>query len=268
MSIRPSIILAAAILYLVSVAPATAEPAAPLRLRVASEEAHPVKYRADEDGRPVGLCPDILAAIHDFDPSILFVGAEHWVPQKRLLLMLGQGDLDVACGFRQVPDRMAVGRFIDTPVFNSHLVVATGHDDPFDAAGFEDFRHWLKPGDVILMNNGALLKSEMERLGFHDIDDGAFSTPQNLMKLAKGRGRIYLNEEPGMHFEIAQAGLDDRVRVLPRLFSALQPHYLMVSTSLPEPAVARLRVAVAGVAANGRLQAIQDYWNNYRAPAK
>jgi ABC-type amino acid transport substrate-binding protein len=206
-----------------------------------------------------GICPEILRAITRADAGLKFAWADYPVPQKRLVADLELGRIDVACALGRTAEREQKLIVAPVPLYDDALVAAVRKGDTLVVNELADLGK-LPPGDIILLTYGARLVGRLGDLGIRQIDDGAKRPGDNLQKLARGRGRVFLYHEPGMAWEIRRAGLEDKLEILPGVLSVDQ-HYLWLSRAATPELVRRITDALRRLENDGTLRTIAARWS-------
>lgn len=232
-------------------------------LRTAAQEASAPKFvSVQRDGRPHigGLCIDIMHAIEQLEPDLVFVGTQRWQPPARLEAGVAAGTLDVACGFLRTARREARVRYLDPPLFPVRYYLAVRADDDVQVRDWDDVRRLGERGTLLLVH-GYGINDLLARAGGLRVDAGGRDSATNLGKLLAGRGRFYLHRVPGLQWEIVHGGLQGRVKVLaPAMHSEL--FYMIVSRTLPAAVGARLAGAIGRLRANGTLDQLLALWTD------
>ncbi len=233
-----------------------AQAAEPFVLHTEMEAEAVMKWSAD--GKE-GICPEILRALSRRDARLQFAWKDYPVPQKRLVVEVEQGSIDFACGLGRTPERERQLVIAPVALYDDALVAAVRKGDALVLGDLADLKK-LPPSDVILLTYGARLAGRLAALGIHQIDDGAKRPGENLEKLTRGRGRVFLYHEPGMAWEIQHASLEDKVEILPVILS-VDEHYLMLSRRVPPEVVKRVSDALAQLKGDGTLHNIALHWS-------
>lgn len=229
-------------------------------LRTEVEADAPIKWEpGGAAGARNGLCPEILRAISRKDPGIAFTWNTYPVPQKRLVVEAEQGRIDIACGLGRTKERERQLVIPAVALYDDALVAAVRTGDALRLNDLADLKK-LPSADTILLTYGARLVDRLGALGIRQVDDGARTPADNLEKLVRGRGRVFLFHEPGMAWEIRQAGLEDKVEILPAVLSVDQ-HYLMLSCRVPADLVKRITAALTELKNDGTLHEIASHWS-------
>ncbi|HEY8026227.1 MAG TPA: transporter substrate-binding domain-containing protein [Burkholderiaceae bacterium] len=210
------------------------------------------------DGK-TGLCPEILKAIAHKDAGLKFVWDSYPVPQKRLVAEVEVGRIDFACALGRTPEREQQLIIPPIALYDDSLVAAVRRGDPLVLNALPDLKK-LPLQDIILLTYGARLVGRLGELGIHQVDDGAKRPGDNLQKLARGRGRVFLFHEPGMAWEIRRAGLQDKLKILPTILSVDQ-HYLVLSRHATPEVVRRISDALTQLRNDGTLHNIAAHWS-------
>ncbi|HEX8956627.1 MAG TPA: transporter substrate-binding domain-containing protein [Burkholderiaceae bacterium] len=210
-------------------------------------------------GGTSGICPEVLRAISRKDPGIEFAWSAGPVPQKRVVAEAETGRIDVVCGLGRTPEREQQLVIPAVVLYDDTLVAAVRAGDPLRVSDLAELKK-LPPSDTVLLTHGARLVGRLAELGVRQVDEGARSPADNLEKLVRGRGRVFLFHEPGMAWEIRQAHLEDKVEVLPAILSVDQ-HYLMLSRRVPSELVKRITAALTALKNDGTLHDIAARWS-------
>ncbi|MBV8634643.1 MAG: ABC transporter substrate-binding protein [Burkholderiaceae bacterium] len=215
-----------------------------------------MKWTADGKG---GICPEVLRAIMRRDPSIELSWSTNPVPQKRLVAEAEQGKVDFVCGLGRTPEREQQLVILPTILYEDTMVAAVRMGDTLRISELADLKK-LPPTDTILLTYGARAAGRLAKMGIRQVDDGGRTPADNLGKLVRGRGRVFLYHEPGMAWEIRRAHLEDKVEELPVALSVDQ-HYLMLSHSVPPEVVKRIGAVLAELKSDGTLRNITAHWS-------
>ncbi|HEX7644027.1 MAG TPA: ABC transporter substrate-binding protein [Burkholderiaceae bacterium] len=227
-----------------------------ITLRTEMEADAAMKWAA---GGGSGICPEVLRAISRKDPGIEFAWGADPVPQKRVVAEAEAGRIDVVCGLGRTPEREQQLVIPAVVLYDDTLVAAVRAGDSLRVSELAELKK-LPPSDTILLTHGARLVGRLAELGVRQVDEGAKSPADNLEKLVRGRGRVFLFHEPGLTWEIRQAHLEDKVEVLPAVLSVDQ-HYLMLSRRVPAEQVKRITAALIELKNDGTLHEIAARWS-------
>jgi glutamate/aspartate transport system substrate-binding protein len=208
------------------------------------------------DGKIVGLCPDLLAAITAADPSLTFKMNPELLPSARLYKELGDGTNDVVCGLIRTKEREALAEFIEPPLYAVNYTLAARADDDVKIASWDDVRA-LGPAGVVLALNGVPSSAQLKAMTGLTVDDGGRTQEQNLKKLLEGRGRFFYRHDLGLMAEInANPDFRGKVKLLPVVLIR-EPQYLLLSKKSAQIAAApKLAAALAKLQADGALERI------------
>lgn len=231
---------------------------AAIDLRVAAQEETAPKYIKGHGGAVAGMCVDLLRALERVDPELRFVGGERWFPLIRVQSELFARQQDVACGLAHTRERDRHLTFLDPPLLGIDYVLIARADDNVDIGGWNDVRRLGWDG-VVLGNRGLFASEFLASIGGIYYDTGSATEAQNLKKLLLGRGRFFLQRAQGVNQMLLQAGLSDRLRVLPTVMGSAQL-YLTVGKHVDETTTERLRGDLARVQATGELTLIRKRW--------
>ncbi|MDB5908671.1 MAG: hypothetical protein JWP34_2785 [Massilia sp.] len=219
-----------------------------------AQESIPPKWIL-KDGKPEGLCPDMLAAIEKIEPRIRFADYERGRPLVVIEDSLASGRIWVACGMLDSPRRRSIALRSEVPVFETNHRLAAVIRDTQVVNSLDDLAR-LKP--LINTARGSAYIEQMRARGI-EVDDSTGDNVVNLRKTLAGHGRYtYLNELSLAHL-IRTERLEDKVRILPAVFNSA-PLYFWVSRKA-DPAVApMLNQALARLKVNGELARIYERW--------
>lgn len=231
-------------------------------IRTAAQEASEPKFVTIlNDGKPEvgGICVDIMRAIEHVDPRLKFVGDNTWQPLARMEAGLLAGNLDAVCGLLRSKPRDTQYTYVPTPLFsvNYHLVVRA--DDDIRINSWDDVRKLGNDGIVLVINGFGIIKRLQDEKVI--IDSGAYTSKTNFAKLLAGRGRFYYHRSPGIEAEIRQAGVEGKVRILPKPMHTEKFH-LVVSKGVSAETVDRLNNALIVLERNGELARLQRKWSS------
>jgi polar amino acid transport system substrate-binding protein len=231
---------------------------AAIELRVAAQEETAPKYIKGHGGAVAGMCVDLLRALERVDPELRFVGGERWFPLIRVQSELFARHQDVACGLAHTTERDRHLTFLDPPLLAIDYVLIARADDNVGIGGWNDVRRLGWDG-VVLGNRGLFASEFLASIGGIYYDTGSATAEQNLKKLLLRRGRFFLQRAQGVNQMLLQAGLSDRLRVLPTVMGSAQL-YLTVGKHVDETTTERLRGDLARVQATGELALIRKRW--------
>lgn len=231
---------------------------ATIELRVAAQEETAPKYIKGDAGAVSGMCVDLLRALERVDPELRFVGGERWFPLVRIQGEMFAGHQDAACGLAHTSERDRHMTFVDPPLLTIDYVLIVRANDNVDIGGWNDVRRLGWDG-VVLGNRGLFVSEFLATIGGIHYDTGSATATQNLNKLMMGRGRFYLQRAQGVNQMLRQAGLADRLRVLPTVMGSAQL-FLTVGRHVDPTTTERLRRGLARLHATGELERIKKQW--------
>ena len=231
-------------------------------LRTAAQQASEPKFvTVVDNGRAVvgGLCVDIMRAIESTDPGLKFTGDQVWQPLVRMEAGMGNGDLDVVCGLLRTGAREARYTYLDTALFSVTYYLIARADDEVQIQSWDDVRN-LGDHGIVLVINGFGILGKLETVPGLKIDAGAYTSKGNFDKLLAGRGRFYYHRSPGINAEIRNAGVEEKVRILPTAMHR-EKFYMVGSRKLPADTLNRLGKAIAQLERNGELAKLFKQWD-------
>jgi polar amino acid transport system substrate-binding protein len=226
-----------------------------LEVRVAAQEALEPKW-IHEDGRVIGICPDIMAAIERVEPRLHFVAYRR---SSRSLsgieAGLETGSLDAACGMVSSPHRLAIGRPVGKPIYPVRHYLVVRRNDPVTIESTEDL---ARLGDLVTSQRASVFTERLREAGVR-VDDATDDNRVNLRKILAGHGRFAYINDLTVRYLIRKDGLEDRVRVLPVVL-ADEPTYFWVSRRADPALAPLLGAALDKLKASGELDRIHVRW--------
>lgn len=206
-----------------------------------------------------GYCIDLFRAIEQADPAIHIVGDQSLMTPSRMKHLMDMRDLDLACAWLHAGPHGDGYAYVEPALFNFRFVVAVRAGDDAQVQNWDDL-HKLAMNDVLLINHDWSQSASIQPLRGSRIDGSGYSTQSNLSKLVAGHGRFFLFREPGLSLEIAAAGLQDKIRILPVPLGS-EPSFLVLRRNLPEADRIELANAVTRLEASGELARLRSRWN-------
>ncbi|WP_320174422.1 ABC transporter substrate-binding protein [Maridesulfovibrio sp.] len=207
-----------------------------------------------------GLCVEIMELIEKNSQNIKFVAPPELIKFSRIKNALKHGRIDVFLGMTRTPHRETEFIYVDPPLYSIDHVIAVRRDDPIVIRNFEDIRRLGKKGKI-MSNLGTSSALFLEKQGGLLVDSGAMTISQNLVKLARGRGRFVFFHNLGLVHTIREDGLEEKVRILPLSFHSYS-HYLVFSKHADPEAVKAVGRVLKELARNGKLQAVTAKYFN------
>jgi polar amino acid transport system substrate-binding protein len=223
-------------------------------VRIAAQEALAPKWlRAD--GRMLGLCPDIMAAVERLEPRLRFGGFDASRSLPGLEAGLENGSLDAACALIPSERRRVIAQPVGQPVYVTRHRLVVRSSDPVTVEKVADL---ARLGDLVVSQRGSPFTTRLRAAGVR-VDDATDDNEVNMRKMVARHGRFaYVNELTLRHI-IRTAGLTGQVRVLPTDLGG-EPAYFWVSRKA-DPAIAPLLgAALDKLKANGELERIHTRW--------
>ncbi|MFZ6770076.1 substrate-binding periplasmic protein [Undibacterium sp. Di26W] len=233
---RLLLLLAALILF--TFPPASAQSI----LRTAAQESSEPKFVVRQEGGKTvigGFCVDVLRAIEAIEPGLKFVGDQTPLPLARIY----GGPDDVICGLLYTKERALKYDYISTPLFSVNYLLVVRADDDVKVNDWDDIRKLGNEGLILSMHNFAI-SDILRGMGGLLVDSSAVSSKSNLNKLLANRGRFYCHRSPGIVTEIRKAGLEGKVKLLPKVMLKEQ-FYMLVSKTVAADDARKLRAAIA-----------------------
>ena len=235
-----------------------------MELRTAAQAGSEPKFIIGpvQSGRPpavTGYCIDLFRAIEQVDSAIHIIGDQALMTPSAMKHLMDTNDLDLACAWVRAGRHGDGYAFVEPALFIFHFVLAARAGDDAVVQSWDDVRK-LAPDNVVLINHDWSQADWVQPLQGFRIDSAGYSSQSNLTKLAAGRGRFFFFREPGLSLEIAGAGLQDKVRMLPAQLGS-DPAFLVLRKSLPETERSELQNAVMQLNVRGELARLNARWN-------
>ncbi|WP_028453902.1 substrate-binding periplasmic protein [Chitinilyticum litopenaei] len=213
----------------------------------------PPFYEIGSDGKARGACPELLQAMSDARPGLVFTGTETLMSLSLIEKALAQRRIDVVCSLGRTAQREAIADFL-IPVWQTQHKVMVRRDDPVSIASLEELAAHSREQPVIVKRSSVY--ADRLRLAGVLIDDSSSDNDGMLRKLLGQRGRFIYTDQQQLAVLQREPGMAERLRILPaRLHS--ETLYLVVDKALPATARQTLQGAFEAVRASGRLRAIQ-----------
>lgn len=187
------------------------------------------KYVKNVDGSFSGLCLDLLSLIEK-NSSIKFTHGSDFVPQKRIIARLTDGETDVHCGFAKTPEREEALNYAE-PLYNVSYVLVARADDTVIVSSMEDVKKLGRDGSVLGVF-GTSSNDKLRKMGLA-VDDAGKDTDVNLDKLLAGRGRFFVYHDLGTVYEMNQPKYKGKFKLVPVDIESYQ-HWLVFSKKAPE----------------------------------
>lgn len=219
-------------------------------IRTAAQEASEPKFISiTVDGKPAvgGICIDIMRAIEAIEPAIKFTGDQEWLPLARMQ----SNQMDAICGLLYTKERALKYEYVDIPLFSVSYMLVVRADDEIQVSDWDDIRKLGSEGVILSMHNFAI-NDYLKNLGGLQLDTTAVSSRSNLNKLLARRGRFYCHRSPGIVAEIRKAGLEGKVRILPKVMLKEQL-YMVLSKNLGSEQIKRIKTAITQLDSQGIL---------------
>lgn len=211
------------------------------------------------DGKPQGICADLLAAIERLDPAIRFVGHQQVRSLAVIESSLARGDVWAACALVDSPSRRRIAVRISVPLYDAvyRLAAAAGDDGPVTSLA-----ELARAKTLVNTPRGSGYITELKALGM-EIDDSTGDSVTNLRKTIHGHGRYTYLNEASMLYYMRTAGLDQRLTLLPTRFGTGSLYFWVSHRASPALAPA-IEAALATLKASGELGRICGRWTSAR----
>lgn len=231
---------------------------APTELRIAAQEETAPKYIKSDAGAGVGMCVDLVQALERTDPELRFVGGERWMHLVRVLTELSAGQLDAGCGLARTREREKRMTFLKPALTSLDFVLVARAGDNVDVNNWDDVRKLGRHG-VVLGNRGLFASGFLAAVDGIHYDTGSATSAQNLHKLVRGRGRFFFQRKQGLNEMLREAGVFERVRVLPAVMGSTRL-YFTLGKHVDVKATERVQRALIRLQTTGELERIRKRW--------
>ena len=229
-----------------------------LTVPIMAQESVAPKWILDE-GKPQGMCADVLAAIEAIEPRLHFVGYER--PRSLAVIedALSRGGAWAACALVDSPTRRSIAIRASVPLYEARYRLAAAAGDTEAVTSLEDLAR-RKP--LVNTPRGSGYIADLKARGI-EIDDSTGDSLTNLRKTMHGHGRYtYLNES-SMFYYMRVGKLEGKLTVLPTVFTSGSLYFW--TSKQADPAVApAVEAALLKLKANGELARIYARWTRPR----
>jgi polar amino acid transport system substrate-binding protein len=215
------------------------------------------------DGKPQGLCPDVLAAIEAIEPRLHFTGYERPRSLAAIEDAVAHGTAGAACALVESAARHQMAVRLSPPLYDTRYRLAVAATDKAaQADSVRTLDELAAKGELVNTARGSGYIAGMKARGI-EIDDSTGDSVTNLRKTLHGHGRYTYLNELSMFYYLRTAGLGERLTVLPTVFNPI-PLYFWVSKKA-DPAVApAIEAALVKLRANGELARIYARWSRLK----
>jgi len=229
-----------------------------LTVPIMAQESVAPKWILDE-GKPQGMCADVLAAIEAIEPRLHFVGYER--PRSLAVIedALSRGGAWAACALVDSPTRRSIAIRASVPLYEARYRLAAAAGDTEAVTSLEELAR-RKP--LVNTPRGSGYIADLKARGI-EIDDSTGDSLTNLRKTMHGHGRYtYLNES-SMFYYMRVGKLEGKLTVLPTVFTSGSLYFW--TSKQADPAVApAIEAALLKLKANGELARIYARWTRPR----
>lgn len=226
-------------------------------VRTMGQESLPPKWML-HDGRPEGLCPDILAAMEKAEPHLKFTGQDDFRSVPQIEQGLESGSVGAACALLDSERRRRVA-FMSSKLYTVRHRLAAATSDKASVESIDELVR-LKP--LITTSRGAAYSDQLRVLGL-EVDDSTSDNLTNLKKILAGHGRFVYMNELTLAWIIRENKLSDKVRLLPAVLKE-EPIFFWISKKADPGAMRLMNSALQKLRASGELARIYERWSNER----
>ena len=211
------------------------------------------------DGKPRGMCADVIAAIEQVDPRLHFVGYDRPRSLASIEDGMARGTVWAACALVDSPVRRRVAIAASVPLYDARYRLATRFGDTEPVRSLDELARG-KP--LVNTPRGSGYIAQLKQRGI-EIDDSTGDSVINLRKTIHGHGRYTFMNESSMLYYIRTAGLQDQMTVLPTVF--VEGSVYFWTSKRADPALApAIEAALVKLKAKGELTRIYARWTSLR----
>ncbi len=229
-----------------------------LMVPIMAQESVAPKWILDE-GKPQGMCADLLKAIEAVDSRLHFVGYDRPRSLAAVEDAMQRGTVWAACALVDSPARRNIAIRSSVPLYEARyrLAAAVGDTEPVNS--LDDLAR-RKP--LVNTPRGSGYIADLKARGI-EIDDSTGDSLTNLRKTMHGHGRYtYLNESSMLYY-MRVGKLDGKLIVLPTVFVTGSLYFWTSKQADPLVAPA-IDAALAKLKASGELSRIYARWTRPR----
>ena len=227
-------------------------------LRVAVQENSAPKFITQSLGGAVqGICPDLLRALEQQDPTLRFTFEPSVHPLRRIEVRMEMADADANCLVDNTERRIKF-HVLPTQLFSLDYHLIARANDPVHISDWEDVRRLGDEGRILIVS-GTGVMNRLRKVGRLSVREGGKSATANLKMLVLGRGRFFYYRTNDWDRQVRAAKVEGQVRILPARLEAVQFH-LMFGRHVEYAVVARAERALDALQANGTLALLRAKW--------
>lgn len=230
-----------------------------LKLRVLAQQSMPPKWLM-RDGRRIGICPDILAAIEKIEPRIDFVGFDAQRSTPAIEQVLEAGLVDAACGLLDNDKRRQLAQVVGPALYTVRHRLAVARGDDVTVRNFDELVS-LRP--LMVITRGSEYAAQLRAMGL-EVDDSNGDNIVNLKKVAAGHGRFFYGNELSLRWLLRDAAVQGQLRMVPGVLKE-EPIYFWIGKKVDPATALMVDRALDKLQANGELARIYKRWAT-RAP--
>ncbi|WP_426194909.1 substrate-binding periplasmic protein [Massilia sp. DWR3-1-1] len=242
------------VLALGALACTTGRAGATITVPIMAQESVAPKWILDQ-GKPQGMCADLLAAIEQRDPRLHFTGYDRARSLGVIEQGLERGSVWAACALVESPVRRRIAVRASVPLYEARYRLAALAGDTEAVA---DLDQLARRKVLINTARGSGYIPVLKARGI-EVDDSTGDSLVNLRKTLHGHGRYtYLNES-SLFYYIRSARLEQQLTVLPTVFDPGLVYFWISNKADPALAPA-IEAALQKLKASGELARIYTRW--------
>ncbi len=214
-------------------------------VKTAYEDVEPkfIKYSNGEFG---GLCVELMELISR-DTGIKFSAKNDFVPKKRYLRSLEQGEVDVLFGLKKDAERDKWLVFGE-PMYEVKYIGLVNKDDDINVKSLDDIVA-LGKENVVLTIFGAASADYLKSLRLN-VDDGAKGVEAGIGKLQAKRGRLFVYQDLSTLYKLKKSKYKNSVRVIDLNLKGYD-HYVVYSKMLAPELIKKINASIVRLKKNG-----------------
>lgn len=214
-------------------------------VKTAYEDVEP-KFIKHGNGEFGGLCIELMDLISR-DTGIKFSAKNDFVPKKRYLRSLEQGEVDVLFGLKKDAEREKWLVFGE-PMYEVRYIGLVNKDDDINVQSIDDIVA-LGNKNIVLTIFGAASADYLKSLKLN-VDDGAKDVEAGIGKLQAKRGRLFVYQDLSTLYKLKKSKYKNSVRVIDLNMKGYD-HYVVYSKMLAPGLIKKINASIVKLKKNG-----------------
>lgn len=228
-----------------------------LRVDVQENSAPKFIAQSSSDGAVQGICPDLLRAIEQQDPTLRFTFEPNVNPLRRIQVRMEMAAADANCLVDNTERRIKF-HVLPNHLFSLDYHLIARANDPVEIRDWEDVRRLGDEGRILIVS-GTGVMDRLRKVGRLSVMEGGKSATANLKMLVLGRGRFFYYRTHDWDRLVRVAMVAGQVKILPARLEVMQFH-LMFGRHVEPAVIARAERALDALHANGTLAQLRAKW--------